>query len=126
MSLTGAEKAHRLQKALDCGGHATHRMDDVVQMLRDGTAQLWEQGDGCIITEVQSFPLGKSVYYWLIFGSLHDCLALEPTIDAWAREQGCIAATAMGRKGWGRVAYASGWRPHFPTFYKPLVIPDGS
>jgi hypothetical protein len=126
MSLSGGEKAHRLQKALDCGGHATHRMDDVVRMLKAGEAFLFENDGGVIIAEIQSFPLGKSVYYWLIAGELHDCLALEPTVDAWAREQGCIAATAMGRKGWGRVAYASGWRPHFPTFYKSLAAPDGT
>ena len=121
MSLSGAEKAHRLQKALDCGGQATHRLDDVVQMLRDGRAKLWEQGDGCIITEIHEFPLGKSIYYWLIFGELHDCLALEPQIDAWALEQGCRAATALGRKGWGRVAAPTGWKLHLPTFHKSLV-----
>jgi hypothetical protein len=126
VSLTGGEKAWRLQKALECGGTQTHRLDDVVRMLKAGEAQLWEQDDGCIITEVHTYPLGKSIYYWLIFGTLADCLALEPRIDEWAREQGCTNATAMGRKGWGRVAYSSGWRPHLPTFHKTLVTPDGT
>ena len=38
MSLSGAEKARRLQRALEFGG-GTHRLDDVVQLLKDGKAK---------------------------------------------------------------------------------------
>ena len=119
MSLSGAEKAHRLQKALEYGG-GTHRLDDVVELIKAGKAQLHERGDGCIVTEIEQYPLLKTVRYWLIFGELRDCLALEDQINEWAIGEGCSVATAMGRKGWGRVAAPTGWRPYLPTFYKPL------
>ena len=43
MSLSGAEKAHRLQKALEYGG-GTHRLDDVVRMLKAGEANYVARG----------------------------------------------------------------------------------
>ena len=126
MSLTGSEKAHRLQMALECGGAQTHRITDVVEMIKAGRAMLWEKKDGCIITEVFETPLRKSVNYWLIFGDLRDCLALEDEINPWAIEHGCTVALATGRKGWGRVAAPTGWKPWLPNFYKTLVVPDGT
>ena len=118
--MTGAEKAHRLQKALEYGG-GTHRLDDVVRMLKAGEARLWENEGGVIVTEVEQYPLLRTVRFWLIAGELKQCLALEDQINEWAIGEGCSVATAMGRKGWGRVAAPTGWRPYLPTFYKKLV-----
>jgi len=115
-----AERRARLEKALAWGGN-THAIADVVQMCRDGRAQYWERGNGHIITELKQYPKMKTVVYWLIWGDLHDCLALDAEISAWAIEQGCTKATAMGRKGWGRVASGLGWKPHLPSFYKDLA-----
>jgi hypothetical protein len=117
--MTGAEKTERLVKALEYGG-PTHRVSDVIELLHARKAQLWERGDGCIITEIHDFPLFKAVHYWLIFGGLKDCLSLEHEINPWAIEQGCSIATACGRKGWGRVAAPTGWRPFLPNFVKEL------
>jgi hypothetical protein len=120
VSLSEAEKLARLQKALEYGG-STHRVSDVVDLIRDGKAQWWSNDDGCIVSEIHSYPLRKDIHYWLIFGSLRDCLALEHDINPWAIEQGCTVATATGRKGWGRAAAPAGWREWYPNFYKPLV-----
>ena len=119
MSLGGAEKAHRLQQALEYGG-PTHRLDDVVRMLKAGQAQLWENEGAVIITEINDYPLRKAVHYWLLAGSLRDVLALEHDINPWAVENGCTVATACGRRGWGRVAAPTGWKPWLPNFYKDL------
>jgi hypothetical protein len=125
MSLSGAEKAHRLQKALEYGG-ASHRLDDVVSMLKAGKAQLWENEGGVIVTELDEYPLLKTVHFWLMAGQLHDVLALEHEIIPWAVENGCTKATGIGRPGWGRVAAKTGWRPWLPHFYKELTPPDGT
>ena len=119
MSLSGGEKAHRLQKALEYGG-GTHRLDDVVRMLKAGEAQLWENEGGVIVTEVNDYPLRKAIHYWLLAGELRDVLALEHEINPWAVEQGCTVATACGRRGWSRVAAPTGWKPWLPNFYKDL------
>lgn len=118
--LSDTEKRERLQRALDCAGN-THTIEDVVDMVRRGRAQFWTNGDGSIVTEIHEFPRLRSVHYWLISGRLPDCLALEDDINAWAMEQGCTMATAIGRRGWGRVAAPTGWREFYPNFIKPLV-----
>jgi hypothetical protein len=121
--MTGEEKLARLQRALDYGG-GTHRVADVVQLVREGKAQFWPpggEGDGCIVTEIHEFPLFKAIHYWLIWGELRACLSLEHEINPWAVEQGCTIATATGRRGWGRVAAPTGWRPAHPNFFKPLI-----
>ena len=120
MSLTGGEKAHRLQRALECSG-PTHRLDDVVALLKTGEARLWENEGGVIVTEIHSYPLLKTMHYWLVAGELRDCLALEHEINPWAIEHGCTIATACGRKGWGRAAAPTGWQPWHPNFWKPLT-----
>jgi hypothetical protein len=121
--LSGAEKRARLAKALEYGG-CTHSVEDVVQLCQEGKARLWgDDGDGCIVTEIHAFPQRRAIHFWLISGTLRDCLALEHEILPWAIEEGCTVATACGRRGWGRVSAKTGWRPqpHMFNFYKPLV-----
>lgn len=119
MSLSDEEKLRRFEKTLHYGGD-THSVADVVQMVREHRAKYWPNGDGMVITELNTFPNFKTCHYWLISGVLKDCLALDAEISAWARDEGCSFATATGRKGWGRVAAPYGWRPHMHTFIKDL------
>jgi hypothetical protein len=125
MSLTGAEKRARLEKALHYGGD-THTVDDVVQLIKEGKAQFWPpdgSGDGLIITELHTFPKLKAVHFWLLAGVLRDVLALEDQIIEWALGEGCSMATATGRLGWGKVSSPRGWlpQPHMFNFYKRLA-----
>lgn len=118
--MTGSEKIRRMQIALEYGGN-THSVSDIIELLHAGKAKLWENGDGCIVTEFHDFPQFRAMHYWLIFGELKHCLALEHEINPFAIENGCKIATACGRKGWGRVAAPTGWQPWHPNFYKALV-----
>jgi hypothetical protein len=118
--LTTEQKFERWQKALDCGG-PTHRISDIVDLIKAGKAQFWERGDGCIITEFNDFPLMRTINYWLIFGRLEDCLSLDARITDCAIREGCKVATATGRKGWGRAGAPYGWRPWWPMFIKELA-----
>lgn len=118
--MTDEERGRRMIKALEYGG-PTHRLSDVVELIEAGRAQFWQNDEGAIVTEIHDFPLLKAVHFWLISGELKHCLALEHDILPWAIERGCTVATACGRKGWGRAAAPTGWRPWFPSFWKPLV-----
>ena len=115
--MTGTEKLARLEKALAYGG-PTHTPADVVKLIEDRRAQLWQRGDGVIVTEVHTFPLMKTVSYWLVAGALRDCLGLQAEIDEWARGEGCEVATATGRRGWCRAA--AGWQLDGYSYHKPL------
>ena len=120
MSLSNAEKRARFEKALRCGGN-THDVEDVVALVKEGKAQYWEQGDGIIVSEIHDFPKLKAIHFWVVSGSLRDCLALEHDVLPWAHEQGCSVATACGREGWERVLAPVGWKRWQPNFWKPLV-----
>lgn len=114
------ERLSLMERALAYGG-PTHTVGDVVALIHENKAQFWQQGDGCIITEIHETPLRKAVHYWIVFGGMHDCLALQPEIDEWAKGEGCTIATATGRRGWGRALASSGWGPGLPTYRKDLA-----
>jgi GNAT superfamily N-acetyltransferase len=120
--LSSEEKRSRLQKALDYGGN-THDLADVIDLVRKGEAQFWENGDGTIITEVQTFPRLKAINFWLVSGTVSDCMALEDDILDWAKAEGCTMALSTGRKGWMHYLSRTGWRPrpHMHPAFKPLV-----
>jgi len=118
--LSTDEKLRRLQKALDLAGN-THDISDVVQMHDDGKIHWAHNGDGSIIAEIHDFPRRRAVHLWLVSGELRDVLALEPSVIAWGRENGCTLATATGRRGWGRAAAPLGWRPAWHHFHKAIT-----
>jgi hypothetical protein len=118
--MTEDERKARMERALAWGG-GTHSIGDVAALIRDNKAQWWSNGDGCIVTEIEQYPRLKAARYWLIFGSLKECLALEDEINEWAVHEGCEVAIASGRKGWGKVAAPTGWRLRGYQFYKPLL-----
>ena len=119
MSLSGGEKAHRLQQALEYAG-STHRMDNVVAMLKAGEATLFENAGGVIVAEIQTYPLAKVAHLWLGAGELRACLDLEDDVLRWGLERGCSAATIVGRPGWRRLGTSRGWKPWHTTLIKPL------
>jgi hypothetical protein len=120
--MTGSEKARRLERALNYAGD-THSLADVVGLIREGRAQLFENEGGVIVSEVHRFPRFSAIHFWLIAGEKQACLALEHEVLPFGIEHGCTMATATGRSGWGRIAAPTGWRPqpHSFCFYKPLV-----
>lgn len=118
--LTSEEKLARFEKSLEYGGN-THSVADVVQLVKDGRAQFWTNGDGNIVSEVLEFPQFRAINFWLLSGRLRDILALEDDVLSFARERGCTRAIAMGRLGWGRVSAATGWRHVGHHFAKSLT-----
>jgi hypothetical protein len=120
--LSAEEKRARLQKALDYGGN-THDLADVIDLVKTGKAQFWENGDGSIVTEIYQYPRLKAISFWLMSGTIPDCMALEDDILAWAKAEGCTMAISTGRKGWLYHARKTGWRarPHMFPVFKPLT-----
>lgn len=94
----------RLKLALAHAGH-THEWPDVLARIRDGRAQYWESQDGrgCLVTELQTFPNLTAINYWLAAGELKSCLSLVPGIEAWAMQNGVTRATGLGRPGFSKI-----------------------
>lgn len=109
----------RLQRALDRGGN-THTVADVVEAARQGAAQIWEQGDGIVATELVRYPQRMALRYWLAAGRLDDLLDLAPRLEDWARGHGATRVEAVGRRGWTKYTGALGYQPAGVLFTKEI------
>jgi hypothetical protein len=85
---------------------------DVLAALLRAQMQLWVAigGDGddgieaVLVTEIIDYPRRRRCNLFLSAGNaLEACLEHLPTIETWARAQGCDAIEASGRPGWERV-----------------------
>lgn len=117
--MTESERSLRakLERAVaEDGGMTT--LADVVQAIRDGRAQFWQQGDTVAVTEMLRYPRGLALRHWLAAGNLRDGCALLPTIEDWARERGALRAEALGRRGWARLARRHGYAPRATLYVK--------
>jgi len=97
-----------LREALRRGGD-THTLGDVVRLIDSGDAQLWEEGDAVIVTEVHQTPRKRLIHFWLATGDLASVVALSHRILGWARAEGYDGATLTGRRGWERALRDDGW-----------------
>lgn len=86
--------------------------EDVAAACQMGEMQLWLAADGeevvaAYVTEVTTYPRKRVVRAVFAGGKPHTIQHwLDPMVDGietWARAIGCVAITAMGRKGWARV-----------------------
>jgi hypothetical protein len=94
-----------LQAALD--GQHPHRYtkDDVWEEIVSENAQLWPLPNAVVTTTVKTYPTGfKELRGWLVGGDLREIIDFQPTLEAWAKKQGCHEfIMAGGRDGFGRM-----------------------
>lgn len=104
------EMLEGLRQALHVGGDS-HTLADVFEAVALGAAQLWVEGDTCLVTEVNDTPQVRELHFWLATGALDDVIALTNKVMDWGRKQGCTVATLTGRFGWKKVMAREGWEP---------------
>jgi hypothetical protein len=100
----------RISTALDQGG-STHSWEDVLQAVSEERAQWWAHRNSVVVTQVKQHPRLRELNVWVVAGDIADCIALRPSIEAWALDQGCVRAVGTGRHGWMRPAAAMGFQP---------------
>lgn len=105
--------------ALEYSG-GTHLFEDIAAGIASGHMQLWPAPDGCLVTEIVVFPRKKVLNVFLGGGKLRQLTDMHDDVAAWARAQGCEAATINGRPGWQRVYRSRGWQPLHMTLTKEL------
>ena len=99
---------HRLERALAFGGN-THTVNDVLDAVARGDAQMIGDAKGLLVTELQHYPLKQTMRIWLVAGELRPCLDLLPQVERFAREVGAERIDAVGRMGWARALATRGW-----------------
>lgn len=83
----------------DQGGLFT--FEDILDGVRNGQYQIWEEGESVVVTAVRLFPRKKVLEVILAVGTLTEVYGIQPRVVAFAREQGCdMLLAAVGRDGW--------------------------
>lgn len=83
-------------------GLPLYTADDILDRCEAGDMQLWCYGSSVLVTEIIAFPRARVARSVVAAGRLNDIRRVLPSVETWARNQGCRYAIAGGRKGWGR------------------------
>lgn len=112
----------QIERALEhCGG--THTVEDVYAMCERGAAVYWPVSpDTVVITEIVEHPRKRVLHFFLVAGKMEELERVQDALLEWGRLQGCVAASLVGRRGWGRSFLArTHWRDtRWVTMYKDL------
>ena len=87
----------------------THSIEDVLNDLRSGKAQLWvaDNGndvEGIAVTCITEYPQTTTCLIWLCAGNgRENYTPLISNIEQWAKAQGCASISLEGRPGWERI-----------------------
>lgn len=106
-----AERNTHLARALSYSGE-THEVADVLEGVHEGRFQMWTGEHSVMVTEVEQYPKGKVLHFFLAGGTMDELSVMFPFVRQWGKDQGCVKATLTGRKGWARsfLTKHRGWR----------------
>jgi hypothetical protein len=93
--------------------------DEVINELLINHAQLWRGERSAMVTQLVRAEV-PNITVWLGGGDLSDLLALQPGVEAWARQQGAQEARINGRTGWSRALRDTGFEEHDGELRKVL------
>ena len=94
------KRRHLIQNALEYADNS-HTPEDVWSAIEKKRAQLWPLPNSVIVTEIISYPAGRTVRLWLAAGNMDELLEAEPFIAKWGKQNyGCKKVEIIGRKGW--------------------------
>lgn len=119
-----AEHWQRLESALEYGG-GTHSVEDVWQSIRAGTMQIWPADNSVVVTEIVTYPQKRVLHIFLAAGVLAELRDMEPSVEQFARLNGCDGVTIAGRAGWARALADLGYRETLRHLHKE-VAPEGA
>jgi hypothetical protein len=117
--MTDARTRQLLARALE---HApeTHTLEDVIDQIARGDAQVWQTEESVLVTEVYDTPRMRVIHVWLAAGEMGEVIALSHQALSWGRKLGCKRASLAGRRGWERKLAAEGWTPELTLMGKPI------
>lgn len=98
-------------------------IDDIAEMLESNQAQLWRFDNSVMVTEIVNYEKTKTKAIQIITagGDLRELInKMRPTLEAWAKEQGCTHVVVEGRKGWVGALKNQGYSEISTTVVKEL------
>ena len=100
----------KVQHALDHAGN-THQIEDLIDGVVEGLFQVWYHPRALVLTQIVNLPRAKICNFFIAAGDKKVILEmLLPSVESWAKEQGCDRVTLIGRDGWQRELRNRGWQ----------------
>lgn len=93
--------------------------DELLNELLLSRAQLWRGERSAMVTQLVTDD-EPYMLVWKGGGSLRDLLAMQPGVEAWARQQGARSVWINGRRGWSRALRRAGYETVGENFRKVL------
>lgn len=114
-----------LQAALDGALERAegHSQATIEAALDRGDMQMWAAPTSFCLTELRVTPTGMKLgHLFLAGGDLEELRLLYPIIEGWAKSQGCVKMTMLGRTGWERTFFVKdeGFTPTMRLYEKEL------
>jgi hypothetical protein len=100
---------HLLEAALAHEG-VGRSVEDVLEKIKTGHAQMWAGKAAFHITEIIIYPNRKTLHVWLSGGDMEELIEMAPKLMAWGKSMGCSFASIEGRTGWERKLAPMGFR----------------
>lgn len=100
---------HLLEAALAHEG-VGRSVEDVLERIKSGDAQMWAGKAAFHITEIIIYPNRKTLHVWLSGGDMGELIEMAPKLMAWGKSMGCSHASIEGRAGWERKLAPMGFK----------------
>jgi hypothetical protein len=68
-------------------------VEDVLEKIATGHAQMWAGKKSFHITEIIVHPNRKTLHVWLSGGDMQELIEMAPKLMAWGKKMGCTDAT---------------------------------
>lgn len=117
----GLERTRRHIEAALVYAENDHDFDDVVALVESGKAQAWFGPESVIITQITDAPRKTYLSFFLAGGKLQELEAMVPKVLEWGKQQGCVGAMLIGRRGWERTFLVrTGWTSELVVMKKAI------
>jgi hypothetical protein len=94
-------RADLIQSVLD--RNETHDLVDIYTGLEAGLLQIWSPPEAVLVTEIVVYPKLKALNVFLAAGNKENIIEILPSVEQFAKAEGCSRLQMTGRKGWERV-----------------------
>lgn len=111
--------AERAAAALKKAG-GFYTLADLARAVTAGEMQGFVKGETWVVTRVCQFPQKRALEIVLAVGNLDELKALEPDIEAFGKEHGCVALFADARAGFDK-RRTDGWKMISASYVKDLT-----
>jgi len=98
-----------------------HTFKDAFDLVACGKCLFFWKGNSCAVLEWRVFPVGKTIHCLWAGGKYAELLELYDGVAAFAKTNGAVAMTTLGRDGFRKRLPKAGWKIAGTWFVKEFA-----